>query len=141
MPAYDLTEIARRLAEGQTISEIGAELDGPPGPTAEEQAATAQRRQLQDARSALNAEAAPPGQEPDEDPVARAFKLADESGAQRGSDGRMEAYASALFEAAQRGDPRVSHQGTMDDETRRRWHEEAHRRQLANRDQSSMRHR
>jgi hypothetical protein len=50
--AYDLTEIARRLAEGEDVSTIAAALDGPPGPTAEEQAATDARRQLQDARGA-----------------------------------------------------------------------------------------
>lgn len=141
MPEYDLGEIARRLAEGQTISEIGAELDGPPGPSPEEQAATAQRRQLQEARGALNAEAAPPDQEPDEDPIERGFKLADRSGHQRGSDLRMQTYVEGVFEAAQRGDPRVVHDGTIDDETRRRWHEDAHRRQIANRDQSQARHR
>jgi hypothetical protein len=134
MPEYDLGEIARRLAEGQTISEIGAELDGPPGPSPEEQAATAQRRQLQEARGALNAEAAPPDQEPDEDPIERGFKLADQSGHWRGCDGRAQAYLEGIFEAAQRGDQRVVHEGTIDDETRRRWHADGLRRQLANRD-------
>jgi hypothetical protein len=141
MPEYDLREIAQRLAEGQTISEIGAELDGPPGPTPEEQAATAQRRQLQDARGALNAEAAPPGQEPDQDPIAHGFRAADASGHQRGSDGRMEAYLQSVFTAAQAGDPRVVTQGVVDQETCERWHADAHKRQIANRDQSSMRHR
>jgi hypothetical protein len=141
MPEYDLGEIARRLAEGATISEIGADLDAPPGPTAEEQAATEARRQLQDARGALNAEAAPPGTEPDEDPIARGFKLADESGHQRGSDGRAEAYLNAVFAAAQRGDPRVVHEGTVSDEVRQRWHQDAHQRQIANRQQSQARHR
>ena len=99
------------------------------------------RSSLQTARGALNAEAAPPGQEPDEDPVARAFKLADQSGHQRGSDGRAEAFIEGIFEAARAGDPRVVHDGTIDDATRRRWHEDAHRRQLASRDASQMRHR
>jgi hypothetical protein len=134
MPEYDLGEIARRLAEGQTISEIGAELDGPPGPTPEEQAAADQRRNLQQARGALNAEAAPPGQEPDEDPIARGFALADQSGHRRGSDGRAEAYIDAVFQAAQAGDPRVVHEGTIDDATRRRWHDDALRRQISNRE-------
>jgi hypothetical protein len=134
MPEYDLGEIARRLAEGQTISEIGAELDAPPLPSPEEQAAADQRRNLQQARGALNAEAAPPGQEPDEDPVARGFALADQSGHRRGSDARAEAYLGAVFEAAQAGDPRVMTQGVVDQATRERWHEDAHRRQIANRD-------
>lgn len=141
MPEYDLQRIAALLAEERSLTEISADLDGPPGPTPEEQVATTQRRQLQDARGALNAEAAPPGQEPDEDPVVRAFKLADQSGFQRGSDGRMQAFTEALLEAAQRGDARVVHQGTIDDATRRRWHEDARRRQVANRDASQMRHR
>ncbi len=99
------------------------------------------RSSLQTARGALNAEAAPPGQEPDEDPVARAFKLADQSGHQRGSDGRGEAYLASVFEAAQRGDPRVVHESVIDDATRRRWYDDAHRRQIANREQSQARHR
>jgi hypothetical protein len=141
VPTYDLGEIARRLAEGEDLSTIASALDGPPGPTPEEQAATEQRRQLQDHRGARKAEAAPPGQEPDEDPIERGFRAADQSGHQRGSDLRMATYVDSVFQAAQRGDPRVVHEGTIDDETRRRWHEEAHRRQIANREQSSMRHR
>ena len=141
MPEYDLGEIARRLAEGQTISEIGAELDGPPGPTAEEQAAAQGRRDLQQARGALNAEAAPPGQEPDTDPIDAAFRAADESGYQRGSDMRMATYVDGIFRAAKAGDPRVMTQGVPDQETRERWHEAAHKRQISNRDASSMRHR
>jgi hypothetical protein len=141
LPAYDLTEIARRLAEGEDLSTIATALDGPPGPTPEEQTAADNRRQLQEARGALNAESASPGQEPDVDPVSRAFKVADESGAQRGTDARMQAYTEALFEAAQRGDPRVVHDGTVDDATKQRWMAEAHRRQIANREQSQARHR
>jgi hypothetical protein len=141
MPEYDLGEIARRLAEGKTISEIGAELDGPPGPTPEEQAAADNRRQLQEARGALNADSASPGEMPDVDPIGRAVKLADESGHQRGTDGRMQAYVEGLSEAAAQGDPRVVHDGTIDDATRRRWHDEAHARQIANRNASGMRRR
>jgi hypothetical protein len=139
--AYDLGEIARRLAEGEDLSTIAAALDGPAGPTPEEQAATEQRRSLQDARGALNAEALPPGQEPTSDPVEDGFRAADASGHQRGSDGRMDAYLQNVFQAAQRGDPRVVHEGTVDDATRRRWHQDAHRRQIANREQSQARHR
>ena len=90
---------------------------------------------------ALNAEAAPPGQQPDEDPIDRAFKIADQSGYQRGSDNRMAAYVEGIFEAARAGDPRVMTQGVPDQETRERWQEAAHKRQISNRDQSSMRHR
>jgi hypothetical protein len=103
--------------------------------------APAARTGLQTARGALNAEAAPVGQQPDEDPVSRAFKLADESGAARGSDQRAQAYLQGIFEAAQRGDPRVVHEGTVTDDVRQRWHQDAHRRQIANREQSQARHR
>ena len=134
MPTYDLGEIARRLAEGEDLSTIASALDSPPGPTPEEQAATEQRRQLQDARGALNAESVSPGQEPDEDPVSRGFALADQSGHRRGSDARAQAYLGAVFEAAQRGDPRVVNDGVPDRETNERWMADAHRRQIANRD-------
>jgi hypothetical protein len=137
MPDYDVNEIARLLSEGKSMTEIATALDGP----AVDETAAAQRRQLQDARSALNAESAPPGQEPDVDPVARAFQAADESGFQRGSDQRMQTFVEHIFEAAQSGDPRVAHEGVMTDEVRRRWHEDAHRRQIANREQSGMRRR
>ena len=56
------------------------------------QNAQAARSTLQSARGALNAEAAPPGQQPDEDPIDRAFRAADQSGYQQGSDNRMAAY-------------------------------------------------
>jgi hypothetical protein len=82
-----------------------------------------------------------PGEEPIEDPIQRAFKLADQSGAQRGSDARMQAFTEALFEAAQRGDPRVVSQGVVADETKRRWMGDPHRRQLGNRDASGKRRR
>jgi hypothetical protein len=134
---YDVNEIARLLSEGKSMTEIATALDGP----VVDDAAAENRRQLQVARSALNAEAMPPGTEPDEDPVQRAFKLADESGAQRGSDARVQAYTEALFEAAQRGDPRVVSEGVVDDATKQRWMAEAHRRQIANRAESQMRHR
>jgi hypothetical protein len=103
--------------------------------------AAAARIQLQEQRGALNADAASPGEQPDEDPVARAFAQADQSGAQRGSNQRMEAFTAALFEAAQAGDPRVSHQGTVTEEVKQRWMADAHQRQIANREQSGMRRR
>jgi hypothetical protein len=92
------------------------------------------RSQLQGARGALNAEAAPPGQEPDTHPVDAAFQAADASGYKRGDENRVAAYVDGIFRAAEAGDPRVSHAGTIDDETRRRWHQDGLRRQLANRD-------
>jgi hypothetical protein len=137
MPDYDVNEIARLLSEGKSMTEIATALDGP---VVDENAA-AQRRALQEQRGALNAESISPGQEPEADPIDRAFKLADESGAQRGSDLRMQRFVEGIFEAAQRGDPRVVHDGTIDAETRQRWHADAHRRQIANREQSGMRRR
>jgi hypothetical protein len=89
------------------------------------ESAKAARSTLQAARGNLNADAASPGEEPDADPVERAFKMADESGAQRGSDARMQAYLDGVFAAAQRGDARVVHEGVMTDEVRRRWHKDA----------------
>jgi hypothetical protein len=134
---YDVNEIARLLSEGKSMTEIATALDGP----VVDDAAAESRRQLQAARGALNAESASPGEMPDVDPIGRAFKIADESGHQRGTDGRMQAYVEGIFEAAQRGDPRVTHEGVVTDEVRRRWHDEAHRRQIANREQSQARHR
>jgi len=99
------------------------------------------RTTLQSARSALHAEAAPVGQEPDTDPIDAAFRAADQSGYQRGSDNRMATYVESIFQAAKAGDPRVMTQGVPDQETRERWHADAHKRQIANRDASSMRHR
>jgi hypothetical protein len=72
VPDYDVNEIARLLSEGKSMTEIATALDGPQV----DQAAAQGRRDLQQARGALNAESARPGQEPDEDPVNRAFKLA-----------------------------------------------------------------
>jgi hypothetical protein len=137
MPDYDVNEIARLLSEGKSMTEIATALDGP---VADETAAE-NRRQLQEARGRLNSDAAGPGEMPDVDPVARAFRAADESGFQRGSDQRMQTFVEHIFEAAQSGDPRVAHEGVMTDEVRRRWHEDAHRRQIANRDASGMRRR
>jgi hypothetical protein len=134
---YDVNEIARLLSEGKSMTEIATALDGP----VVDESAAVQRRQLQDARSALNADAASPGEEPDEDPIDRAFHAADASGHQRGSDGRVEAFVSKLFEAAQAGDPRVAHQGTVTEEVKQGWMRDAHERQIANRDRSGVRHR
>jgi hypothetical protein len=58
MPDYDVNEIARLLSEGKSMTEIASALDGPQV----DQAAAAQRQRLQDHRSALNADSAPPGQ-------------------------------------------------------------------------------
>jgi hypothetical protein len=99
-----------------------------------------ERRDLQQARGALNAEAFPPGQEPEGDPVDEAL-VAGRSAGGRGSDQAMEAYASHIFAAAQAGDPRAMSQGTVDSETRERWMADAHKRQVANRDQGGMIHR
>jgi hypothetical protein len=99
----------------------------------------AQRRALQEQRGALNAEAAPPGQEPEADPIDRALHAGRQH--PRGSDQAMQAYTSEIFEAAQRGDERVMSQGVINDDTRRNWHDDAHRRQVANRDQSGAAHR
>jgi hypothetical protein len=50
----------------------------------------------------------------------------------------MEAGLEKLFSAAQAGDPRVTTQGTVDRETAERWHADAVRRQVANRDRSNF---
>jgi hypothetical protein len=99
----------------------------------------AARRSLQDQRGALNAEAAPPGQEPEADPIDKALHAGRQYA--RGSDQAMEAYAQEIFNAAQAGDPRVVSQGVVDSDTRERWAADAHSRQVANRDQSGMAHR
>jgi hypothetical protein len=137
MTDYDVNEIARLLSEGKSMTEIATALDGP---VADETAAE-NRRQLQAARGALNAESASPDEQPAIDPIDDAFATAEQSGHQRGSDGRMQAYVERLFAAAAAGDPRVVNQGTIDDETRQRWHDQAHQRQIANRQKSEFRRR
>lgn len=94
------------------------------------------RRRLQDQRSALNAEASPPGQEPEADPVDRA--MAAGKAHPRGSDQAMGAYFDEMAAAAMQGDQRAASQGVVDGETRDRWHEAARQRQVANREKSGM---
>ena len=131
---YDVNEIARLLSEGKSMTEIASALDGPPV----DQAAAVQRRQLQDARGALNAESAPPGQEPEEDPVEGMIQAARRSGSPRGSQGYIDAGLERLFAAAQAGDARVVTQGTVDRETAERWHRDGVQRQVANRERSGF---
>jgi hypothetical protein len=99
-----------------------------------------QRRHLQDARGALNAEAAPPGQEPDIDPIDEAHVKGRTAGP-RGSEAAMGAYFEQVIEAAHKGDPRVMSVGVVDADTRERWMADARTRQMANRDQSGAAHR
>jgi hypothetical protein len=103
--------------------------------------AAAARTQLQEQRGALNADAASPGEEPAIDPIDDAFAAAEQSGHQRGSDARAQAYFDKLFAAAAAGDERVVSQGTLDRQTVERWRDQAHKRQIANRDRSGMRRR
>lgn len=97
----------------------------------------AERRNLQAARSALNAEGAPPGQEPQGDPIVEANALGMQAGG-RGSDRAMEAYVSRVFGAAEAGDPRVVSQGTVSQEQREQWIAQAQERQTRNRDNSGF---
>ena len=135
MPPIDLSRLredAQKLAAPARTPEPGQVLE-----TATDAAAT--RRALQEARSNLNADAAPPGAEPESDPIDRALH----AGRQfpRGGDQAMEAYAQEIFNAAQQGDPRVTTQGVVDSDTNRAWSEAAHRRQIANRNESGAAHR
>ena len=109
-----------------------------PAPPRDEE--SAQRRQLQAQRGALNAEGMPPGAEPEVDPIDAAIVEGHGAGG-RGSDRAMEAYLNRVIPAAAAGDPRVSSQGVVNAETRERWMEDAHQRQIRNRDQSGMAHR
>jgi hypothetical protein len=131
---YDPSELARLLGEGKSLHEIADIVDGPKV----DEAAAAQRRSLQEQRGALNAEAAPPGQEPEADPVEGMIAAARRSGAPRGSERYMEAGFESLFAAAQAGDARVTTQGTVDRETAERWHGDAIQRQVRNRDRSGV---
>ena len=131
---YDVHEIARLLSEGKSMTEIATALDGAQA----DQAAAAQRQQLQNQRSALNADSAPPGQQPVEDPVEGMIAAARRSGAPRGSQRYVDAGIERLFAAAQEGDPRVASQGTVDSETRERWAQDANDRQAANRERSGF---
>lgn len=131
---YDDRQINAVLEQEATAGDRAAQSLG-------HQNARAAHGDLQRSRGALNAEGAPPGAEPDEDPIERAFRDAEASGAQRGSDQRMAAFVDTLFRAAERGDPRVVHEGTMDRETVERWHQDGHARQIRNREQSGARRR
>jgi hypothetical protein len=129
--SYDPNELARLLGEGRSLTEIAEIVDGPQT----NHAAADQRRQLQSARSALNADAAPPGEMPDVDPYESALAAANRAGP-RGSDRAFQAGVERIFEAAQAGDPRVMTQGTVDAKTREDWMAQAHERQAANRERS-----
>jgi hypothetical protein len=74
---YDPNELARLLGEGKSLHEIAEIVDGPKA----DEAAAANRQRLQDARGALNADAAPAGTEPDADPVEGMIQAARSSGA------------------------------------------------------------
>lgn len=118
------------------LRETASKLDKPTAPDEGAQ----QRRDLQQQRGALNAEAFPPGQEPAGDPVSDALQAGRAAGG-RGSDAAMEGYLNVVIDAAQKGDPRVSSQGTVTGETREQWLDDARKRQIANRDNSGMTHR
>jgi hypothetical protein len=138
MPGIDLSdvnqlrEMAARLEElqqqGLNDAEIERQLE-------REQAD--QRRQLQTARGALNADTITPGQQPDQDPIEAAFAAGKNAGA-RGSQAAFKAFVDTTFAAAGRGDPRVTTQGTVDTETNERWLADAHERQTRNKERSSF---
>jgi hypothetical protein len=113
-------------------SELGVD-SAPTPPPPEDSAATQERLALQETRRGLAGEGAPPGTEPDRDPIEDALKAGRDAG-DRGSTQAMGAYFSGIATAANAGDPRVVSQGVVDDETRQRWMAEAHRRQVGNRD-------
>jgi hypothetical protein len=133
---FDLSKLREDAAKLATSTESSNDSVAP-APQAPD--VSAQRRSLQEQRGALNAEAAPPGQEPVADPIDAALHAGRQYA--RGSDQAMEAYAQEIFNAAQAGDPRVVSQGVVDSDTRERWAADAHSRQVANRDQSGMAHR
>jgi hypothetical protein len=115
---------------------LGIQLTPPRGetPPTEDQGAQ-ERKELQDARREFSGEGAPPGTEPDVDPIEKA--IADGHGAgERGSRQAMAAYAQTIVNAAVAGDPRVMHKGTIDDDTRVQWLEDARQRQIRNRDRA-----
>jgi hypothetical protein len=134
MPPFDLSKLR------EDAQKVAAPPRTPaPGEVQEDPSAN-QRRHLQDARGALNAEAAPPGQEPDIDPIDEALAAGRAAGP-RGSERAMGAYFEKVVDAAHKGDPRVSTVGAMGAEDRERWMADARARQMANRDQSGAAHR
>jgi hypothetical protein len=135
MPAIDLNELreqAARLEELQRQGLNDAEIQ-----RRLEQEQVQQRRQLQANRGALNADAMPPGAEPEQDPIEAAFAAAKSAGA-RGSAAAFRGYVDTLFAAAAAGDERVAHSGTVNTEVRERWLAQAHQRQVGNRDASTF---
>lgn len=133
MPPLDLSKLredTQKLAAPGRTPESGTLLEAP---------GAEQRRSLQDVRGALNAESAPPGQEPDEDPVDSAMHAGQQH--PRGSERAMGAYFEKMVEAAHAGDPRAMNRGVVDDDARERWHEAAQQRQMANRNKSGAAHR
>jgi hypothetical protein len=134
MPPLDLSKLredSQKLAAPSRTPESGQVLEDP---------GAVGRRQLQDARGALNAEAAPPGQEPEADPIDDAHVRGRAAGP-RGSERAMAAYFESVIEAAHKGDPRVMSTGVVDAETRERWMADSRDRQMANRNQSGAAHR
>jgi hypothetical protein len=95
------------------------------------------RATLQNQRSALHADSAPPGQEPEAGPIESMID-ATRRGAPRGSESYLQAGFEQLFASAQPGDPRVVSQGTADREVIDRWHRDAVDRQVANRERSGF---
>jgi hypothetical protein len=104
---YDTNEIARRLAAGESLTDIARALDGPaanPGDSIEAKSAA------ESARSFWNdGPSASPG-DFKEDPIDSAFKAAHAAGG-RGTDSGMQAYLDVVMTAAAQGDPRVAHRG------------------------------
>jgi hypothetical protein len=128
MPTYDLNDLARRIAAGESLTDIASDYDGPapnPGESEEQKrmAATTQR---------LHSEGAPPGDPPAKRLGADVMDAAFE--AQGGprvrpaagmGDRAMEAGFSRLFERAAKGDPEAiyKHAGESWDSAKRRYDE------------------
>jgi hypothetical protein len=106
MPSYDTNELARRLAAGESLTDIDADLDGPRNPGDDET-----QRGMAAAAQRLHSEAVPPGDLPakplGQDIMDAAFAA---QGGQRavpaaGMGKRsLEAGISKLFERAAAGD-------------------------------------
>jgi hypothetical protein len=128
MPDYDIDRLSRLLGEGKSLTDIAAELDGPPSIADDDPDLRMSRE-----RARLTSESAPPGTLPDEDPVEAGWKAGHAAG-RPGSEQAFAAMTEKLFQAAQAGDPRVVHTGTVDEATRQRWQAERHQRDVRNRE-------
>jgi hypothetical protein len=126
MPTYDLNDLARRIAAGESLTDIASDYDGPPPNPGDSEA----QRSAARADAAFHSEGVPPG-----DPPAKRLgvDIMDAAFQSQGGvrvvpnagmgDRALEAGISKLFERASKGDPEAvyKHAGESWDSAKRRY--------------------